>query len=1231
MPSYEAERVAALHGLQILDTPPEEHFEAVSRTARRLFGVEKAFVAFIDADRQWIKSECDPDRKVWPRGETFCHHTIATPDILVVPDARLDPRFADSPLVTGADPIVFYAGVPLLLASGHRVGSFCLISGTPRDFDAQDAASLKDLAATVTAHLRLADANARLVRQAEEQAIHEAMISAQRDELQQRQSALVSAHRLLAMAEEVAGVGHWRVRSSDGETVWSSGIYRIVGLDPSSPAPSLDDAIGLYHPDDRDLVRNTIADAVARKGDFSFEARLMRPDGQARAVIIRGICELDAGGEVAALFGAAVDMTDARQSDAALRERTSQFRRLVDAVSDCAFVTLDRTGHVSNWNSGAERITGYSAGEAIGRHVSRFYTRDGLEAGEPRIALATAAYEGRLKFECWRVRRDGSEFFASVAIDAIRDESGAVIGFAEITRDITERRAAELELKRSEDRYRTLSEALPVLVWTARIPDGMATYVNPAFTAFYGALGPERAERIARNHPDDAARMEFAWLDARARDRTFTVEGRLRRHDGVYRWHKIVMIPLPAHDDRAPDSAEWVGTALDIDDIITARQRLEDTTDLLRIAQQAADAGTWDLDLDTDVITQSPKALGLFGLPGDEALAMPVLDWLDVVHPDDRDALREEAVRAIRSRTNYGAEYRIRIGVEDRWISTRGRVLYDPAGMAYRMVGLHFDITERRAAEAALRAATAEAERASAAKSDFLAAMSHEIRTPLNGILGYADLLLEEPDRTAEDRRRLELIRGSGTALLTVVNDVLDFSKIEAGQFTLELLPFPLRDLIEDTVAIVRGGALKSPVAIRSHLDRAVPSFAVGDANRLRQVLLNLLNNAVKFTASGSVTLVVTCSGEGTAGCALRFEVVDTGIGISPEQQGRLFQRFSQVDSSISRRFGGTGLGLAICRRLVSMMGGEIGVRSRLGRGATFWFTLSMPRAEAIGAPDAAPPAAAGPAGRPVRPARILVAEDVPVNQALARAVLERAGHFVEVVGDGAEAVAAIRATAGGPDAYDLVLMDVQMPGMDGIAATRLIRALPEPARSVPIVAMTANVLPDQLAQFSAAGMNDHVGKPFKRELLYAAIERWTRDPAGAGAAQDPARQDRSGEGPMAGAPGLLDESVFASLRETVGQDHARTLLAMLADELVDRFGPSAQAVEPMGIDRAELAYDAHVMVSAAGLLGFVGLSDLCREIEGACRSGADLAPLVRRLAVVRDGTLGTIRMLRAA
>jgi CheY-like chemotaxis protein len=404
----------------------------------------------------------------------------------------------------------------------------------------------------------------------------------------------------------------------------------------------------------------------------------------------------------------------------------------------------------------------------------------------------------------------------------------------------------------------------------------------------------------------------------------------------------------------------------------------------------------------------------------------------------------------------------------------------------------------------------------------------------------------------------------------------------------------------------------------------------VGDPGRLRQVLLNLLNNAVKFTPEGSVIVTVRREGEGIApeggpGDVVRFAVTDTGIGIAPAQQERLFKRFSQVDGSISRRFGGTGLGLAISRHLVTLMGGEIGMDSREGAGSTFWFRLVLPRSN-----EAVDALRLGTAPSPPRPAgesrpppdgpslRLLLVEDVPLNQELACAVLESQGYTVEVAGDGGEAITAVGLSVAEGRPYDLVLMDVQMPGVDGLTATRRIRALAPPACDVPIVAMTANVLPDQVAELREAGMDDHVGKPFRRADLFATISRWTAPGARRRARQETPRRN------VAVDPAVLDAAVLAEMETSFGTDQVGGLLDLLANELSERFRPSET-------DRLQIAHDAHAMVAAAGLLGFVGLSSLCREVEAAAHAGADLVPLIRRLEVQRATTLRAIRQLRAA
>ena len=517
------------------------------------------------------------------------------------------------------------------------------------------------------------------------------------------------------------------------------------------------------------------------------------------------------------------------------------------------------------------------------------------------------------------------------------------------------------------------------------------------------------------------------------------------------------------------------------DDLARSRRSLIESESRFRmLADHCSDLIVW-MSLDGTVLYASPSAAN-FGYSPKAVIGTRNIDY---VHPDDREraiAITRGLVSGDPVDPTVRREYRfLTAWGQYIWLEGSPAVIRDRDGRPTSFVTSFRDITQRRQLETDLMDAKARAEAASEAKAAFLANMSHEIRTPLTAIIGFSALLAGLqglPQLAATYARRIST---GGQGLLTVVNDILDYSKLDAGQVELDPRPFDAAELFEDTISLFSGQAAEKGLDLTLEVEGDLPASLVADGARLRQVLANLLSNAVKFTESGRVHTSVRFD---AAAGRLEVAVSDTGSGIPEEKLGRLFQRFSQVDGSISRQHGGTGLGLSICRSLVELMGGEITVTSAADQGSAFRFWV-------LATAVAGQPGETDPESRPgdedLAASHVLVVDDLDVNRELIRTILEAVGHSVTEAAGGSEAVQAAL-----DQPFDLILMDLQMPGMDGIAATTAIRSLPSANRHTPVIALSANVLPEHREATAAAGMNDHIGKPISTAELLGVIARWS-------------------------------------------------------------------------------------------------------------------------------------------
>ena len=911
---------------------------------------------------------------------------------------------------------------------------------------------------------------------------------------------LLSDRQLFELAEEAAGFGVWERDLISGTTLLSAGAAALSGYPPVATQKPGSELVLLIHPDDR--ANGEVARAIQEQGIFQAEFRVRQPDGTYRWRRNRGRVE-SVDGRPVKMVGAITDIHEEK-------------------------LTLERLAETATRMSLVEDVAGFGVWE--------------LDTARGMMTLSEGA--------------------------------AALSGF--------ERRAM-------------------------RVPAGEVT---------------------ARIHPEDLAKVGAVIERAVQKGESYRVDCRVTLPDGELRW-----IRSQAQVEMADGHpVRIIGAIIDITRERVLLDQLRESAERMRLAEEAAGFGVWESDRQTQSITVSEGMLRLHGLPEGGPHTYSLRDFVSQLDPNYIAALRAATDESFE--TGQRIQIEVPIRAQDgttRWRRIQARPEYRD-GQPWRLVGATLDITRERQMRLSLEQARAKAEAAAKAKSEFLANMSHEIRTPLNGVIGMTQLLLDTP-LTPQQRDWVETAMGSGTALLSIINDILDFSKIEAGKMVIDVQSFDLRRLLEDVAGILSAKAADKGIDLMVRYSPGTPVHLVGDADRMRQVVLNLANNAVKFTNQGHVVISAEAIEQDGVGATIRIAVADTGIGIPPQAVDTLFDKFTQADSSTTRKYGGTGLGLAISKRLVELMRGTLAVESQEGRGSTFEFTLELPfgsQPEATGAnptaslrgarvlivvenvvnrrviheqvlswgmrdgtcatgqeaidtlrtadtggdpyqiiiadqevtgvdgltlpaalrrseygrdlvyvmltsigrlvdDDALPalgidacltkpvryerlittlatawarrrslkpegdrfvprsgPALAAAHDVPQFSADVLVVEDNMVNQKVAVALLTRLGVRVDVASDGREAVERVQSRP-----YDLVLMDCQMPVMNGYDATIEIRRREGAAPPVPIIAMTADVIDDSKERALRAGMNDFVAKPVDMQVLSRALQTW--------------------------------------------------------------------------------------------------------------------------------------------
>ena len=1060
--SDETRRRARLRMLAVLDTEPEPIFDSLARLASTLCGTPIALVSLLDGQRQWLKANVGlPGVAQTSQHMAFCAYAIESDSLMEVSDAQADPRFATSPLVTDAPHIRFYAGVPLVMPGGERVGTLCVLDREVRQLSGSQRLVLHELAQAVTQALLLREKACypeitgdeerfRVISEASPQGIFQSDLAG---------SCIYTNPR-------------WRE------------IYRL------EPEQSLGQTWrGRVHPADREALASQMEQLAKSTEAVVIEHRLLYPDGEVTHVYAKVRPVSWGEPPQRGLVGSVEDVTQRKQVQARLHASNALLRSVLDNLP-CGVSVFDSALRLIACNLQFQKLLDLPASLLKGPVVSfESIIRHNAVSGHYGSGPVEEVIAGLVE----RARTPHARHYqrtlpSGITLD-IRGKPMPEGGFVTTYTDISAAKAAELALRQSQERQQRALVASRLALWDADAQSG-TVYLSDTWSDLMGGPSgpvviPIRA-LLAQVPKEDRPLIENAFRAiVQGQTERYTVEHRVHTFSGALVWvHSEGRVTARNAQGQV---IRATGVNRDITERKRAEERLRHSAAITSATLEATADGILVVNDKREMVLCNQHFLDMLGVTdvvdktNMEALKKILLQ--QVIDPEGLVATTEALYQSGQSDTLEV------IGFKNGRVLERYSKLHMLDGQAIGRVWSYRDVTAKRAAELELKNAKAAAEAANLAKTAFLATMSHEIRTPLHGILGITQLLLDE-HLSPQQNQFAQLIDASAQSLLVLVNDFLDLARIDSGLSVLDNMAFDLHALLADMAALFAYRASAKSLVFRQATASDVPRWISGDAPRLRQVLNNLLANALKFTPAGEFGLEVSSVRQLDGNVTLRFRVADTGIGIAAGVQKKLFNRFVQADTSTTRQYGGTGLGLAIVKQLSELMGGHVELLSKAGQGSSFTVVLPNVREAAqvqafpglMSVPAAGLARAPGPTAE--RAEKILLVEDNPTNQIVAMGLLKKIGYsHVMLANNGQEAVDSVL-----NGEFALVLMDCQMPLMDGYAATRVLRAN---GCTLPIIAMTANAMAGDTAKCLDAGMDDYLAKPVTQAMLATSLSRW--------------------------------------------------------------------------------------------------------------------------------------------